>query len=414
MPSNYLSCPLLLSEARLMNPSHIPELLKYFVKEGYAASTIRQYLGAILHFEFWRRHLCSASTLDLQSGITTFFNQHLCQCNCPPSFSRNRKNAQAALAHWLSIRDPHWKNGLHQTAQAQLLASYDQYLMAVVGLAPSTRCYRRRYAGEFLDWLSAQGIVLSQLSSLQLGNYIAAQQHVNAAADNTNQRTTSLKSFINFLVSEGESSITWISSISRPHVPHNIVATHPLTDDELNRLLKAFDRTQSGGKRDYAMARCLIDLGVRTSDVAGFSLDRIDWRRGYITLEAGKSRRERTLPMPITTIDGLTDYLHGARPITQDRHVFVHHRAPLGKGVQASTVRGALRRAYARAGFMVSESQVHRLRHTMATRLLHNQHSLKTIADILGHLSINTTTRYTHVDQDSLAAVVMPWPRRNK
>jgi integrase/recombinase XerC len=64
-------------------------------------------------------------------------------------------------------------------------------------------------------------------------------------------------------------------------------------------------------------------------------------------------------------------------------------------------------RAYARAGFNASESQLHRLRHTMATRLLQNKHSLKTIADVLGHLSINTTTRYTHVDRGSLAAVAM-------
>ncbi|MFT7675703.1 MAG: site-specific recombinase XerD [Gammaproteobacteria bacterium] len=129
-------------------------------------------------------------------------------------------------------------------------------------------------------------------------------------------------------------------------------------------------------------------------------------------MEAGKSRRERTLPMPVTTIDGLTDYLYSARPATLDRHVLVHHCAPaVGKGVQTSTVRGALRRAYARAGFLASESQVHRLRHTMAIRLLHNQHSLKTIADMLVHLSINTTMRYIHVDRDSLAAVAMPWPR---
>ena len=414
MPFNYISCPLLLSETQFIKTSQTSELLEYFVKEGYADSTIRHYLGAVLHFESWRRHLCSAPTLDVHSGITLFLSQHLGHCHCPPSFPRSKKSAQAALTHWLSIRDPHWKNSSDKTAQAKLIDSYDQYLMTVVGLAPSTRCYRRRHAGEFLYWLSAQGISFSQLSILDINNYIAVQGYVNTAADNTNQRTSSLKSFINFLVSEGEISFSWSSFIARRKVLHNIAVTDPFTDGELNRLLKAFDRTQPIGKRDYAMARCLIDLGVRTSDVAEFSLDRIDWRRNCITLEAGKSRRERTLPMPITMIDGLTDYLHGARPTTQDRHVFVHHRAPLGKGVKASTVRGALRRAYARAGFSASESQVHRLRHSMATRLLHNKHSLKIITDILGHLSINTTTRYTHVDWDSLAAVIMPWPRSGK
>lgn len=414
MPSNYLSCPLLLSESRFLDASYIPDYIEYFVDRGYAASTIRHYLGAVLHFESWRRQSYHSPTLDLHGDVAAFVDQHLCQCHCPPSFPRSKKSAKAALAHWLPVRDPQWANRVLQSTHAPLIDSYDHYLTAVVGLAPSTRSYRRRYAAEFLDWISAQEIVFSQLSNLQLNHYIAAQCDVNVSAGSTNQRTTSLKSFINFLVSVGESPVAWTSFIARPKVPHNIATTQPLTDDELIRLLKAFDRTQPVGKRDYAMARCLIDLGVRTSDVAGFSLDHIDWRRGCVTLKAGKSRRERTLPMPVTTIDGLADYLCGARPATRDRHVFVHHCAPLGKGIKTSTVRGALRRAYARAGFLASESQLHRLRHTMATRLLHCQHSLKTIADMLGHLSINTTMSYVHVDRDSLAAVAMPWPKGDK
>ena len=162
------------------------------------------------------------------------------------------------------------------------------------------------------------------------------------------------------------------------------------------------------------MARCLVDLGLRTSDVAQLSLDQIDWRHCRVTLAPGKSKRERTLPMPITTTCALIDYVLYARPVTQDRHVFVHHRAPLGQGVQASTVRCVVRRAYARAESKDSESQPHRLRHTMATRLLQSGNSLKTIADVLGHQSIDTTTRYTHVDRPSLLAVAMPWPGRVK
>ena len=391
MLSNYLLCPLLLSESALFNATHPHEPLEY-----------------------WRRQLCCAPTLNLQSDITTFVDQHLFQCHCPPSFPRGKKSAKAALKHWISIRDPQRTNNTHLSTNEKRIDSYDQYLTTVVGLAPSTRSYRRRYAAEFLDWLSTEHIHLSQLSGLQLNSYITALSHASTAVSNASQRATSLKSFISFLAAEDDISIVWTSSITHPKVNHCIATTLPLTDDELSSLLKVFDRSQPIGKRDYAMARCLIDLGVRTSDVAELRLDRIDWRRGNITLEAGKSRRERTLPMTDTAIDALADYLYSGRPVTQDRHVFVHHRAPLGKGIPASTVRGALRRAYARAGFISSESQLHRLRHTMATRLLHNKQSLKTIADMLGHLSINTTTRYTHVDRELLAVVAMPWPQGDK
>jgi site-specific recombinase XerD len=182
------------------------------------------------------------------------------------------------LAHWLPIRDPQWVNPELQSTHAQLIDSYDPYMTAVVGLTPSTRIYRRRYAAEFLDWILVQEIALSQLSDLQLSHYIVAKCDVNGVTNKTNQRSISIKSFINFLVSEGESTVAWTSFISRPKVPYNIATTQPLTDGELSHLLKAFDRTQPAGKRDYAMARCLIDLGVRTSDVAGFNLDHIDWR----------------------------------------------------------------------------------------------------------------------------------------
>jgi site-specific recombinase XerD len=162
------------------------------------------------------------------------------------------------------------------------------------------------------------------------------------------------------------------------------------------------------------MARCPCDLGLKTSDVAQLKLDDIDWHRSIITLRPGKSRRCRCLPMPNTVQDALIDYLRNARPSTAARAVFVHHRAPKDEAVLPSTVRQAIRRAFARAGFPASASQVHRLRHTIATRLLESGNSLKMIADILGHQSLDTTTRYTYVDRSLLSVVALPWPGRLK
>ena len=160
------------------------------------------------------------------------------------------------------------------------------------------------------------------------------------------------------------------------------------------------------------MARCLSDLGIRTGDVATLQLDDIDWQHSIITLRHGKSRRQRKLPIPDTLIEALVDYLCHARPKTDQRAVFVYHRAPKGDAVSPSTVRGAIRRAFTRANFPAIDSQVHRLRHTMATRLLKNGQTIKTIADILGHQCIDTTIRYTTVDRQTLDRVALPWPGR--
>lgn len=414
MLTKYLSCPLLLTEASLINNSHISGFLKFLKDRGYAAGTIHQYLAAVVHFESWRRVRPKPQELEPHGDVNVFVNQHLIHCKCPRSFPRYKITARAALKHWLRLLYPTLTSTNNRSVYAQLIDSYDHFLEDVAGLSPSTRYYRRRHALAFLNWLAAERTIqFEQLSTNHFSDYITVIASSKTAAT-AGVVTTSLKSFVNFLVSEGDCSVAWNPSLPRPKNLHAILCTRALNDNELSRLLGAFDLTDPVGKRDYAMARCLIDLGVRTSDVAQLSLDQIDWRHGMLTLEPGKSKRERTLPMPATTAAALIDYVRYARPVTQNRHVFVHHRAPLGQGVQASTVRGALRRAYARAGFKDSESQPHRLRHTMATRLLQNGLSLKTIADVLGHLSIDTTARYTHVDRPSLAAVAMPWPGRVK
>lgn len=413
MLTRYLSCPLLLTEASFIDDSNITGFLMFLEGRRYAPRTISQYLSSIVHFESWHRAQARSQELDLHRDASVFVNQHLTQCKCPGFFPRRKITARAALKHWLRVVHPTLAGAKNQSANVQLVNLYNHYMADVAGLAPSTRHYRRRYALELLDWLSRRSIALVQLSSNHLSDYITVIASSKTAVT-VGATITSIKSFISFLVSKGDCSVAWSPALLRPRNIHTILSTHTLDDDELSRLLDAFDLTSPVGKRDYAMARCLVDLGVRTSDVAQLNLDQIDWRHGRVTLAPGKSKRARTLPMPVTTTTALIDYVRYARPVTQVRHVFVHHRAPLGRGIQASTVRGALRRAFRRAGFDDAESQVHRLRHTMATRLLQNGNSLKTIADVLGHLSVNTTTRYIHVDRPTLAAVAMPWLGRVK
>ncbi len=76
--------------------------------------------------------------------------------------------------------------------------------------------------------------------------------------------------------------------------------------------------------------------------------------------------------------------------------------------MQKTTVRGAVRRAYTRAG--LAWSGTHILRHTAATRMLQGGASIKAIADVLRHRSIDTTMIYTKVDLPHLSGVAMPWP----
>jgi site-specific recombinase XerD len=183
-----------------------------------------------------------------------------------------------------------------------------------------------------------------------------------------------------------------------------------LTDDEVEAFLGAFDRTRGHGRRDYAIAVCLLDLGLRAGDIGRIKLDDVDWRSSVLTLAPGKNRRGRCLPMPVRVACALVDYLRCGRPQTVERALFVHDRAPYGKGIGPTAVRSAVRLAYARAGLDARLTGTHILRHTTATRLLRAGVSMKEIADVLGHRSIDTSAIYTKVDLSALRTVALSWP----
>jgi site-specific recombinase XerD len=130
---------------------------------------------------------------------------------------------------------------------------------------------------------------------------------------------------------------------------------------------------------------------------------------GTLRLVAGKTRRDRLLPMPPSVRRAVLHYIRHDRP-TPGEHLFVRHRIPFGEPVTRELVRGVIRRAYARVAGCERLTGTHILRHTAASRLLRAGADLKQIADLFGHCCIDTTAIYAKVDVVHLATVAMPWP----
>ena len=120
-----------------------------------------------------------------------------------------------------------------------------------------------------------------------------------------------------------------------------------LTDDEIERLLAVFNRKTVVGRRDHAITRCLIDLGIRAEEVVRLRLDDIDWRKGRLRIVGAKSRRDDALPLPAAVAESIAAFLLRGRPETTERQVFVRLRPPAGRGITRPMVRGVIRRAAA-------------------------------------------------------------------
>lgn len=180
----------------------------------------------------------------------------------------------------------------------------------------------------------------------------------------------SINVFLRFLSAQGYYLFNQEFRAPRPKLLNLLPDKKSMSDHELQVLPNCIDLSYPVGKRDYAMMQCLADLGIRTSEVASLTIDNIDWRNMIMEVNPGKTRRQHKLPMHSTLMEALVDYLTNGRPATNTRRVFVYHRAPLSRPVKTSTVRGVIRRAFLHAGFDAAQSQAHRPRHTMATRLL--------------------------------------------
>jgi integrase len=291
------------------------------------------------------------------------------------------------------------------------LERFNAHLDAVCGLAPATRTSRRMWVGKFLvDRFGSTPVELDRIKPGDIVEFMV--RPTNRYKPGTAQVLgCALRSYLRFrALNCGDRVEALVAAV--PRIAQWRLATVPkhLTSDQIARFLGAFDRHNASGQRAYAMARCLLDMGLRAGEVAAMQLDDLNWREGTLIIGRGKSRRADVLPLPVPTGRAIIQYLRAARPPRANRAVFVRHRAPLDAPITAEFVRGAIRRAFARCGLVGQYTGTHVLRHTAAMRMRCAGASLKEIADVLRHRSLDTTTIYSKVDLARLTAVAAPWP----
>ena len=198
-----------------------------------------------------------------------------------------------------------------------------------------------------------------------------------------------------------------------PKVAHWRLASIPksLTVAESEAVLSACKCDDAVSRRDYAILRCLHDLGLRTVEVARLQLDDFDWKAGTVRIR-GKGHRVDVMPVPALTARAIISYIRHGRPRNAGRALFFRHYPPLWSPATVFVVRNAVRYAAERAGLADRVGGPHIFRHTVAHRLVQQRASLKAIADLLRHRSLTSTRIYAKVDLPALSSVALPWPGR--
>ena len=289
------------------------------------------------------------------------------------------------------------------------LRRYDEHLRDVRGLAPGTRRDRLRIIGWLLEGkYKNREIVFARMRPDDVRQFLVRRLARRQTATNASQHAAALRSYLRYRATCGDAVDELTAVIQNP--VHWKLASLPraLAPDEIERLLESFTTRHRWPKRSYAIIRCALDLGLRSGEIAGLRIGDIDWRAGTVTLKGTKSLRQDILPLPMETGQALADYLQHERPLSTSPSVFVMHRGDHDRGMTADDVRGVIGWAYRRIGLKHTRS--HALRHAFACRLVERGSSLKEIADLLRHRSLNSTLIYAKIDTPKLAAVALPWP----
>jgi integrase len=289
---------------------------------------------------------------------------------------------------------------------------FDAFLTTVCGAAESTRRRRSLDVRQFLSSVFRDGPVRSMaITAADIQRFVTRRRF---RPGTLGVITVSLRSYIRFLRLEGRCPESLLDAV--PRVAKWRLASLPahLTEDELQRLFTSFDTRTRRGRRDRAIALFMVFLGLRAGEVAALKLHDIDWRNGRLRVPPTKTCRGRELPLPAVVGRALATFVRRSRPRSDSDRLFLRIGVLEGQPLDSACVRTAMRLAYARAGFPRHYTGTHRLRHTAATRLVTSGASVKAIADVLGHASLDSAAIYAKVDLPRLRAVALPWPGRSR
>lgn len=382
-------------------------------QRGYSQAVVQSYLSVAGHFSHWLTLEGIAPIGLSRETVARFREEHLpvCQCVRPRGM---RVHVRAALGHVLAaLTAQGWVAPPPVPKECpvdELLRAFDHHLEDTCGAAVATRRLYTRYArGLLATRFGAEEVDLRCLGPAEIIGFISGQARERAPATADAVRKA-VRSFLRFGRLRGLCDATLAAAVPRVARWRRARLPRALCERQVAALLGSFDCSTAVGRRDYAMTMCLAQMGLRAGEVAALSLDDIDWRAGTLRLARSKERRVSVLPLPVQVGRAVVRYLRNGRPRARGRRVFVRHQAPVGEPITSGSVTAAVRRAFARAGIDVPFRGAHVLRHTAATRMVRAGASLKEVADVLRHRSIETVMIYTKLDLPTLAEVAQPWP----
>jgi len=253
----------------------------------------------------------------------------------------------------------------------------------------------RRDLQRFIDHCGAE-TELSVITRTQVQDWLVAGHAAGLAASTLARRLSAVSSFFDASVQAGRCPVNVAAGIRPPKQSKRLPRALP--PEQTAALMQQTDRDSD--IRDLALLAVMYGCGLRVSEVAGLNVDDIDLHQFELRV-FGKGRKQRIVPLPQGAAELLQNWLEERTPAMDEQAVFLNKR---GTRLSVRSVQRMLKARALQTGADISVTP-HRLRHSFATHLLAGGVDLRAIQELLGHASLATTERYTHLDIAKLTAV---------
>jgi len=386
----------------------------WLLSHGYRRGTIRKHLFNVSHLN---EHLggprCGFRESLSSRDVAGFFKTYPLLCRRQGALQGRVRRVRYSINRFLyylresGLLDPSSGQQIYQPLMAAYLKWMRDYQHASKGTI-GVRCHS---ITQFLEWLGPEAVPegLLRLSSDRIEEFfISYAQSMGRSARRSTQ--SALRTFLRFCLHNGyieqplDRAVPTLRTYKLATVPRG------LTDIQAQQVLRCINRNSHVGRRDYAIVLLLYTYGVRGGQVRALRLEDIDWAQNQILFKASKHGKDSLLPLTDEVGEALLDYLQYSRPPYAYPHVFLTCRAPYQPFPHSSSLSAIVERRIRAAGIEIPSKGAHAFRHCFATRMLHKGHSLKAVADVLGHRHLQTTFIYTKVDFNALKQVPLEWP----
>ncbi len=284
--------------------------------------------------------------------------------------------------------------------QHPLLKNFLEYLAAECGVSANTIAAYRRDVGRFIDFLGSADARSARAEDVE--EFLTAEKRRGLEVSSIARALVAVRMFYRFLASEGLVGEAVTATLETPKVWKRLPDC--LEPGEVDKLLAAPKGPGPLVLRDRAMLETFYASGARVAEVAGVRVSDLKLDLSLVLL-FGKGSRERVVPLGRSAIHAIERYLWDGRgrlagPGSPDA-LFLGVR-----GAALSRVHiWRLVKKYAKLAGMRKNVHPHTLRHSFATHLLAGGADLRTVQEMLGHASIQTTQVYTHVDRNRLKSI---------